>query len=241
MESPTWQGLLYFVTIFFAIMGLWLDKVFYDARFVVCEDDLYHRIFEWARLAVLATAILHIRTVDIMQNSSHYFDMFCFTLMVLVGNVLTWIKYLEVYFRGIGQPVIRSEALRWIKVTAPFVGLLLVATILSGLEFYQSSDDDDKTEVSYYASNNNNTTGYYLNAGDAEKHPDGDDDGHRKLAGTSDASSYSTVAESYDIPIYLILVGYILRWLYILVNILFCLPTDGSHKDLYVIPVQQKL
>lgn len=202
-------------------MGLWLDKTFYDARFVVCGDDLFHRVFEWARLAVLATAILHVRTADIMSDGANYFDTFCFCLMILLGNLLTWFKYLELHFFGVGQPVIKSEALRWIKVTAPFVGLVLAATIVSGLEFYNHSEEKDE----YYSSAANSS-----HASNAE-YP-GDEDGHRILAGASDASSYSATTESFDLPMYLLLGGYLLRWLYLFVNVVFCLPTDGSHKDL---------
>lgn len=206
-------------------MGLWLDKVFYDSRFVVCGDDLFHRVFEWARLAVLATAILHVRTVDIMSDGANYFDTFCFCLMILLGNLLTWFKYLEIYFFGVGQAVIKSEAVRWIKVTLPFVGLVLVATILSGLKFYNHSEENEK----YHSSAVEDYTNSSYTSGKDEYH---DDEDHRRiLAGDSGASSYST-AESYDLPIYLLLTGYILRWLYLTVNIFCCLPTDGSHKDL---------
>ena len=202
-------------------MGLWLDKVFYDSRFVVCGDDLFHRVFEWARLAVLATAILHVRTVDIMSDGANYFDTFCFCLMILLGNLLTWFKYIEIYFFGVGQAVIKSESLRWIKVTAPFVGLVLAATIVSGLKFYNHTE---KNETHFSSAVEDITNSSYPISED-------DDDHHRILAGASGASSYST-AESYDLPMYLLLGGYILRWLYLVVNIVYCQPTDGSHKDL---------
>ena len=206
-------------------MGMWLDKVFYDSRFVVCGDDLFHRAFELARLAVLATAILHIRTMDIMSNGKDYVDTFLFCLTILIGNLLTWFKYVEVYFFGVGQPVIKREALRWIKMTAVFVALVLVATILAGIEYYGHSSSGEYDKVEGYTNASKATTTY--------SNATADDDHHRVLAGAPASSSYATdEKETFDVPIYLILAGYIFRWVHLTFNIKFCFPGGGRHKEL---------
>jgi len=110
-ESPTPEGLLYFCGCFFAVLWMWLDKMYYDSRFYTL-DDVWHRIFEVAVLVVLATAVLHIRPVPFMETPSKYVDMFSFSLACVLGNVLTIVRYIEIYLLVDGEEAARKSARR---------------------------------------------------------------------------------------------------------------------------------
>ena len=218
VDYPSGRGTLYFLATFFAIMGLWLDKAFYDSRFVVTDDDLFHRFFDLAVLVVLATAVLHIRPVDIMSNGEDYVDAFAFCLAILLGNALTAIKYIELYFWGIGQPVIKQEAKRYFKMGMIYLVPVLVATILAGVKYYGSSHSN----ASYY-----DQESYESKAESTHESPNGSDNYHRLLAG----STYPASHNEFDLPMYIILAGFIGRWLCLALDIRFCFPAGGRHKE----------
>jgi len=224
VDSPSGRGVAYFLATFLSVMGLWLDKCFYDARFVVYED-FFHRFKELATLVVLASAVLHIRTIDVMANGTENLDVFAFCLVILIGNVLTGLRYAEVYWMGIGQPVIKCEAKRWLKMTLPYFAVILIATILAGVKYYGPSDSTENKE--YAASKED---GYH----DDEASHYGDDDHRRSLAGGS--TSYYDSFENYDVPIYLLLAGNIVKWIYLVIDIRFCFPGGGRHKEC-VVPI----
>jgi Bacterial low temperature requirement A protein (LtrA) len=211
VEEPSYRGLLYFLAMFFPMMGLWLEKSFYDSRFVVVEEDVFHRIFELAVLVALAAAVLHIRPVDIMSNGKENVDTFAFCLSVFIGQALNEWRYLEVYFFGIGQTVIKEEAKRHWKMGAIYFITVLIATVLAGIEHYGSRSEEEETKQ-------------------YESQADAYDYDTRNLAGST-ASSYTTSHAEYDLPVYLILAAYVLRWLHMAVDIMFFFPSGGKHKE----------
>lgn len=224
VDSPSGRGIAYFLATFLAVMGLWLDKCFYDARFVVFED-FFHRLKELATLVVLASAVLHIRTIDVMANGEENPDTFVFCLIILIGNFLTGLRYLEVYFMGIGQPVIRGEAKRWLKMTLPYFAVLLVATALAGVKYYGSSNSKKDTEHNFEENGSHN---------DDISH---NEDGYqRSLAGSSTSYHDGLENYNYDVPIYLVLAGIIFKWIYLAIDIRFCFPGGGRHKEC-VVPI----
>lgn len=121
-------------------MGLWNDKLYYDARYAVA-DDLFHRIFELATLSVLATIVVFIRPVETLSHASKYVDMFGFAVAIFCGRLLTMVRYVEVYFVGEGQPVIRSSS-------KSQLGTLLIslvgygaAAIVAGVAYYGNYEE----------------------------------------------------------------------------------------------------
>lgn len=219
VESPSKRGLLYFLATFGAIMGLWLDKCFYDSRFVVVTDDVVHRVFEMIALLVVATAVLHIRPVDIMSNGGDHVETFVFCLAILMGNALTGCRYIEVYLFGIGQPVIKEEAKRFFKMNTIYIVMVVVATILAGIEYYGSASGRKST----------NDKKHTASETEAYETSQGYDSYNRSLAGA--ISPYATPHNDYDLPMVIILAGYVGRWLYLVVNIIFCFPGGGKHKE----------
>lgn len=125
-QDPSWQGLLYFCACFFAILWTWIDKMYFDSRFYT-GDDVWHRIFEVAVLVVLATAVVHIRPVYFLSNPQDFNDMFAFSLACVLGNVLTILRYMEVYFWVDGEDAAKQSARRDMIAKLVPMGLYLAA------------------------------------------------------------------------------------------------------------------
>lgn len=210
VDSPTATGALYFLGTFIPVMNLWLEKVYYDCRYVV-GDDLFHRFFEVAVLLALSTAVLHIRPVAIMSNSADYVDMFAFALALLLGSLLNLFRYTEAYFFGKGQmQVIKQCSTRDIRQGLIAFSFYLAAVIFAGIQYYSDSKGTEATEASSYT------------------------DDHRFLAEV-ETSSYSTY-NTTNVPIYLCLFGPIAIYICQCVLVWFFFPGDGSHKE-FTIPM----
>ena len=145
VHSPSSQGVLYFVGTILPVMAIWYDKTYYDGRFVV-GDDLYHRLAEIAGLLALASAVVHIRPVDILSHPSEHVDMFGFCVSMVIAELLSIFRRFELYFTGIGE---RStlKRLAVMEVLMLLVGLLfyLVGAVVSGLEYF-GKDNDGATD-----------------------------------------------------------------------------------------------
>lgn len=109
--DPNAQGFLYFCGCYFAVLWMWLDKMYFDSRFYV-RDDVWHRLFEVTVLVVLATAVLHIRPVEFLESPSEHVDMFAFSLACVLQNFLTIWRYVEIYFWVDGQEAAKKSARR---------------------------------------------------------------------------------------------------------------------------------
>jgi hypothetical protein len=197
-------------------MGMWIDKTYYDAKFVV-EDDIFHRLFELVFFVVLATAVLHIQPVDIMSNGAEHVAIFAFCLVVLIANILNLARSGELYCFASGavvngRKVVQEESKRLLQINLPYVLLILAATVIAGMEFFGSDSSSSSIEV-YPVK----TEGNYS---------------HRVLASTS-KSSYAASEEhkSSDLPICLILAGYTVRVIILSVNVIFLAPSGGKHKE----------
>lgn len=73
--------------------------MYYDARFWNPEDA-YHRLYEFAILVVLGTAVLYIRPVEILSDPKNHIDMFVFSLAVALATLMAIGRSVEVYFKG---------------------------------------------------------------------------------------------------------------------------------------------
>ena len=207
-ESPTKEGLLYFIGCFFAVLWMWLDKMYYDSRFYT-RDDIWHRIFEVAVLVVLATAVLHIRPVSFMETSSHYVDMFAFSLACALGNLLTMVRYIEIYFWVDGEEAARKSARRDMFAKLLPLALYLAAMVVAAVEYYGANNDAD-----YEASTNK-------------------ENANRSLAEVADTDA-TTASISYtttDVPIWLICGASIASAVWQWTMIVLCFPSGGRHKE----------
>ena len=139
IQQPDAEGILYATGTFLPLMGFWTEKVFYDGRFAVREDDVFHRLYTAAQLCVLGLAVLHTRPVDIMSNSAENSSMFIFSLCLVLERILAIGLYVELYFKGVGQQVIRNVARMTSARMMPQIAVYLGATVIAGVEFW--SDD----------------------------------------------------------------------------------------------------
>ena len=143
VQEPTATGLLYAAATFLPIMHLWVRNTLYAARFVT-DEDIVHRLQQMAVLIVLATAVLHIRPVDIMSQPQHFISSFTLSLCLVLEQVLHIGKYMELYFRGMGQrAVLKKVALREVRATILTTLCYLAAAIVAGREYYSNSDDSE--------------------------------------------------------------------------------------------------
>jgi hypothetical protein len=174
-DSPTASGFLYFFACFWALYWLWWDKTLYDAKFFTYED-VVHRVFSVAVVVVLASVVLHIRPVKVLSNPSDNIDPFALSLSLLLANVLSAWRYVEVFLIGyVGQHaalvVARREA---IQKVCPII-LLLTASIYSGIKFYgrsgQPNDDHrllaEDVDTYQYVSENTDIPIYLILASSA--------------------------------------------------------------------------
>jgi hypothetical protein len=217
LTSPTWEGLLYFVGCFWAVMYMWIDKMHYYSRFYT-HDDVYHRLYEVAFLMVLATAVLHIRPVASMSTPSEYVDMFAFSLACVLGNFLTIVRYLEVYFWVEGEEAAKMAAKRDIRSKFLPTLFYVAAAAVAAAEYYGNMDGTDSS----YEEGNTTASG-------------AEDNAHRSLADTTSetyADSYSTT----NVPIWLVIAAPLTTtiWLALQVSVFF--PRGGAHK-LYAVQV----
>lgn len=138
VDEPSGTGLLYAAGTFIPVMGIWVDKTNYDGRFVH-EDDLYHRLSQLAQLVILATAVLYTRPVSVMSNISGNISMFLFALAVLLAQVQSILRYVEVYLKGIGQPAMKISCRFSLACHAVALAFYTAATTIAGVSFYGPS------------------------------------------------------------------------------------------------------
>jgi hypothetical protein len=96
-------------------------------------------------LVILATAVLHIRSVTIMSDISGQVSMFAFALSLLLDRVYATIRYAEVYHFGVGH----REGLKGsvLKMTLPRIlatAGYLAAAIVAGVAYFGSSESHER-------------------------------------------------------------------------------------------------
>lgn len=145
-ESPTTTGLLYFCGCFVGVLHIWLDKMYYDSRFYT-RDDLWHRFCDVGLLVTLATAVLFIRSVEVLSNPREHKDIFAFCLAVVIASGFSLIRYVEIMIGCEGQPVAKVAAWRDFRIKLIPFSLQLAAMSVAAYEHYGEHDDYSKEEA----------------------------------------------------------------------------------------------
>jgi len=131
-------SILYFAGLFFPCLFLWFNKLNFDSRFT-SKESLYRRALVYADVCLLATAALHIDTLEVMRDSSNV-HMFAFCISIMLSLPLTGLKYLEVYLNKKSSTEAKhSAAMDLISLIVPF-SLLLAATISAGVSTYAANE-----------------------------------------------------------------------------------------------------
>ena len=185
---------------------------------VVIHDDVYHRMYEFGALIVLGSAVLHIRPVDILSDLKSNRDMFGLSLAFSISGIVGWGRSIEVYFKGMGQPAMKSAMRRDVLWFMPSVLCFFAATFLAGLESFGSQES---YSTSYPTGDDHVDETDYGNSTAEED--------HRLLAAAAEQlSSYEV--DKNDVPAYLLVAG---SMLYIgsLALMVLMLPGGGKHKE----------
>jgi hypothetical protein len=210
VDQVSGTGLLYAMGTFLPVMGIWMDKMFFDSRFVF-EDDLFHRLFQICILVVLATAVLHIRSVDVMSHPATHISMFVFCILLVLSKVLVLARSLEIYWFGLGQTqILKTVVVRDMRKVLISASMYLAAAIVAGIEYYGN-------------------------------HGQGSGSARRGLANAVVAEDEiyagyesSTSSGVNHIPISLCLAGFLFEQILFAVFIVFFAPAGGRHKERYV-------
>jgi hypothetical protein len=237
VASPSRFGFLYSVGTYWPLHGFGFHKTYYDARFVFDKEDAFHRLFQILHFVVLSVAVLAIRPVYIMAIPTKYPNMFVFSLALTMDRFMAVSRYAEVYFFGVGeQPALKQTGLREAMFSLIPLPFYLASAALAGLDFMNGKHSEQHNSLSnssygYQSSSSNYSDTYNTTLYDKNESQ------HRFLAEAS-ASNEATVNEStttYPInhlPIYLCLFGYVAYMFLFSINVIFCFPSDGKHKEL---------
>lgn len=231
-EDPTTRGLIYLCGCFLPLMSLWTFKMYFDARYIVQGNDVFHQCFDMAALLALATAALHIRSVAILSNPVDNVDMFAFAISVCLAEFLCLGRLLEIAIcQGCFQTkglypeaffAVRREALYAI----PTVLLYVTAVIYLGIQHFSHHGGGGETAGASQPGDE------YAKDGNASL----SSTSHRSLA-SGETPSYSDSTENQDdVAIWLLLVGFAIGHFTMLLGVL-CFQTD--HKK-YVFLQQQQ-
>ncbi|KAG7349475.1 bacterial low temperature requirement A protein LtrA [Nitzschia inconspicua] len=218
LTNPSATGLLYFLGCFFPIMNLWHEKLWYDSRFVY-GDDIYHKIFEVIVLAALATSISYISPTEKMSDPSSYVEMFGFSISITFCAFLNIVRSIECYFWGRGQrKIIEAASLRDLRWKLMLCAFYVSASITSGIAYFNNKDSSYEGSVVEISDGNETAS---------EEH-------NRIMAAIESGKANVDPCDksgTTDVPILLLLLGYIFNELYIFVYIRFCIPKNGEHKN----------
>jgi len=253
LTDPNAQGVLYFIGLFGPIMAEWFTRMYYDSRFAF-GDDPFHRLFEVINLCFLATAVVHIRTVDVMSNPSQYPDMFAYALGMTLLSFMSICRNIELMLFVEGEPAAKIVAKRDIINQIGQGIFYLAAAVVAGTQYHSNFSKANSS------------------GGSASDYGYGHDDSqHRFLLGTSglcsnmmdlignvastcglrirnlaEASDYGSKVSAengygYDggysttnIPLWLCLGGYLYNMTHFLVMVIFFFPGGGKHKAISV-------
>jgi hypothetical protein len=228
--SPNKIGILYTAGTFLPVVGCWLEKLYFDARFCL-EVNLFHRIYQLVHLVVLATAVLHIRSVEDLSHPSKSFAMVGFCASLVAERVLALLRCFETEVWGVGQKQVlkhqsRTHLLRTTISIVPFIVALIIAA--KDHVLYRGKEDTIGAYGGhrYMGETTSETTSEAVHASTNET-----------MRETSSASSSYAESSSYSepeanhIPIFLIFFGYIF-WQFVLnVQIIYFFPKGGKHKE----------
>ena len=176
----------------------------YDGRFFT-KNDVWHRVYEFSTLVVLATAVLHIRPVAILSNPMDNPDMFIYCISIAIGLLFTIGRQVEVLIAVDGQHCAKVSARRDILWSLPGFFFVLAGTIVAGVKTYGQTDGSSNGE-------HQNVTAY-------------DDDHH-----ASATINLTYPDKIIDTPIWLF-VGGGLAFIAGLSSMIACLPGGGRHKE----------
>ena len=192
--------------------------MYFDSRFFT-RDDMWHRIYEFAVLVVLATAVLHIRPVSILSDSENNIDMFAYCISIAIGNALAIGRMVEILISVEGEPAAKVVARRDLVLLLGSTSFFLAAAVVAGGKYYGRHDyiSSYATDETYPEDGGNDTANHT-------------DDHDRFLAAASEALLYKPV-DYFDTPIWLVLIGSLMNNVTLVLVVMFCMPGGGRQNE----------
>ena len=121
-------------------MMIWFQKTFHDSRFDA-GNDLYHKVYEFFLMVVLATAVLYIRPVSYLSTPSTNEDIFVFSTCITIASFMAMGRNVDVIRNVDGEPAAKRQAFFEIKIFASMTVFYLAATIVSATDYFGSTDN----------------------------------------------------------------------------------------------------
>lgn len=144
-EDPTKEGLLYLSGCFLPIMSLWFFKLYFHARYHL-DDDIFHHTVQVGGLLALGNAVLHIRPVSVLADTTHNVDMFVFALSLCIAYGIANLRHIEVLIccdrkecEGLLFPEAFAASRRDVCVMVLPTLFLLAAALVAGMDYYGNS------------------------------------------------------------------------------------------------------
>jgi hypothetical protein len=229
-EDPTARGLLYLSGCFLPLMNLWTFKMFFDARYLVQGNDVFHQCYDMTALLALATAALHIRPVTILSNPVNNFDMFVFTISVFLAECLGLGRLLEI---ALCQRIFHTEGLypeaffavrREALHAMPTVLFYMAAVIYLAVQYNFGHRNDNGGDETAYGAYYSYPSDEYAKEGNTSS------TSHRSLASDGDktTASYSdsTTEKQDDVAIWLLLAGFLIFHFVMYLRVVLCTQKD---------------
>jgi hypothetical protein len=196
IADPSPRGLLYAVGVFFPLINVWKTKMFYDSWFVY-GDDIWHKAFETLLLLLLGGCIGLIGTAE--QLSDPYLGMmFLYCVFLALVSILDCLRYVEAYFYGRGQRKNIKYTCRS-ALRAQVIPILFYIAAFVVIEIHLNSATDGRRMLAEATSANATSAG---------------------------ATSAEAECIQFDLPVYLVIAGYLVSIALHTMNKLFCYPKD---------------
>lgn len=146
-----------------------------------------------------------------MSDTTGQISMFVFALALLLERLMAVALALEVYFFGVGMKVLKTASLRDIQMTIFPIFFYLAALVVAAVDFFGTSEE-------YDGSSDSSTYGKARSMASAEE-------------GSSYASESKYAKSTSNVPMILILAGFISWQVFAIIKVVCLFPGGGKHKE----------
>lgn len=160
MNPNDWPlGLVYFVGIFGSLYGTWENDLHYSSRYMVV--DHFHRIFDIVRFLLVASQVLHIKSLEVLSDSTST-ETLALMVSITLEALMALAQNVELVLYADGDRIaIVNHTTRKIKHHFfPKVLAYLGATIVAAVQFARNNKDDGYDGDTGTYNGYTNTDGY---------------------------------------------------------------------------------
>ena len=210
-EKASSVSILYLIGLYLPCSYIWYNKMIFNARFEQ-KGCLYRRVLFLIDVLLIATATLHIDTLETLRNTENV-HMFAYCIAVTLTMPVNCISYLEIYFYKNISPEAKKTALTELtKMIIPFA-LFLAATISSGSGHFAAKTTESDTR-------------------DLEQH-------YNEVYANENRKLQNIEADGVinDFPVILCLCAYFGDLFFAVVNVCSLIGRPGEEKKKFIVPL----